>query len=173
MKSLLFHLGLFTIIFSSCASLKDATISEPVAVPSQTPTAEQPRMAVRASGWDVRSLKGGVAKERTEMKDSTGQFVTKYIPASKKSESPTLPKSFFTDDERRSIGLSGAFQGDLGISHLWVFNIVGKEFCYVLTVYPPGIGADIILHFYDLDGDGRFETAKLSSNLSPDLSPHT
>jgi|ERR1043166_3068986 hypothetical protein len=131
------------------------------ASPTETSSPRPDNQIIKESGWEIPGLAGSKARERTEVKDHPGLFATRYTPGRGR-------KSYFSEDERARLMV---FRGELSVNSLTGFDINGKKFCYITTVYPPGIGADIILHFYDLDGDGQFEIADSFSSLFPHLYP--
>ena len=95
--------------------------------------------------------------------------VTKHVPGYVKGKPLRLEASFFTDEERRILRLFSS-DLDLVVSDIWVYDVQEKVFCYQVHVNPYGIGATMILYFYDTGGDKRFETVKTqSSGFRPEL----
>ena len=50
--------------------------------------------------------------------------------------------------------------GDYIIMAITEYDVSGRPFYYVLDVHPDMIGAVTSLHFYDGDGDGKFESVE-------------
>jgi hypothetical protein len=146
------------------------SVASPNAVASQTPSPEPSRTVLKESGWQIPGLKNSVAGKRVERKseNSSKVSVTKYVPGYIKGKPPRLEPSFFTDEERRTLRFFSS-NFDLVVSDIWGYDVQGKTFCYQVHVHPQGIGATIILYFYDLDGDERFETVKQLGGFNPEL----
>lgn len=141
------------------------------AVASETLSPELIRTVLKKDGWQIPGLKNSVAGKRVERKGDTDPkvSVTKRIPGYVKGKPPRLESSFFTDEERRTLQFFSN-NYDLVVSDIWSYDVQGKTFCYQVHFHPQSIGATMILHFYDTDGDKRFETVKTqSSRFSSEL----
>jgi hypothetical protein len=140
----------------------------------ETPFPLRKNTVVKNEGWQIPTLKESVAVKFSKPKTAnpSNLSVTEYKLGYVKEDLPVLEKSFFSDEERRTLRLFPSDFGDLVPSNLLGYEINGRKFCYVVNVHPKGVGALIPLYFYDLDGDEKFETATTQSGrLVPDLLP--
>lgn len=153
MKEALTIIFLSSVFLVSCNHIQNDTpqlVSSNVIV-SETPLPEQRNVVVKETGWEIPGLKNSKVIENDKSENNSPLRLKEFALNKRTIIEPT----FFTDTEREVLR---TFKGQLVIYQLWGYEFKGKSFCYLLLVHPPEIGANIVLRFYDNDGDGKFES---------------
>ena len=157
------------VLNSACVHTESEVLKEEMAsaspVEASSPTLDF--TVLNENGWEIPGLKDSVAGKQRIRGDNPRITVTNYSARDANGKHLKLAASFFTDDERRTLRLHPNLN-PLVISSIGKQDFDGKTYCYTVVVYPEGIGADMFLFFYDMDGDGRFETATTRPH-TPDL----
>jgi hypothetical protein len=175
MRQSLLSVIMSALYLAGCASSRPDIVRP--STPQETPAPQQPisetRVVVKEGGWQVPAfLKGSKELKRTEIKraDTAApkMYVTEYAPGAPKGGEYVIEQSFFSEDERRALRL---LPYDLAVINLWGYDVEGRQYCYMLRVHPPGIGADQTIRFCDKDGDGTYEAAEAVKYVGPPEPP--
>lgn len=118
-------------------------------------------------GWEIPGLsKSKINKPRNLFRngstDSLIMYWTWLQPNSEEGQETKLNDTALSKQQRETLRL---LEGDIMITDIVQFDINNRPFCYLIKIHPRGIGATQGLHYYDEDGDGKFEMVEKGSAL--------
>lgn len=160
----IFFVALITILTQACATLSCSQVHNAVANAPMTPQANtnfsKVGRAIKADGWEIPGLAGSKQVSGRGVlihgdKDFSPIHWTFKQPAAQEGREFVFNDDYFTDGERKELGL---LPGEYGVMKIIEYDINERAFCYAIWIHPVGIGAMSELHYYDEDGDGKFET---------------
>ncbi len=122
---------------------------------------------VKKEGWQILGLsKSKINKSRNLFKNGSSESLKMYWtwlkPDVEEGSLLIIDSNEFTKEERETLSIP---EGNQVIVDIIKFDINDQPFCYVVKMHREGIGAIQAVHYYDEDGDGRFEIIQSGSAL--------
>jgi hypothetical protein len=143
------------------SSSKPAAQPESAAKPNQTPSSQTPsKRLIKTSGWNIPGLAGAKEIYPPRLLPAAGNvkvYSTLLNPPSRGASPNTLAsldtlKNYLSEDELKELGI---ITQNPYIEAIAKYDVDGHPFCYVIKYR--SVYAIEGLHYYDEDGDKRFE----------------
>jgi hypothetical protein len=122
------------------------------AKPSPSPS----RRLIKTAGWDIPGLLGAKVTKPPRLVPAAGnaKVYSTWLSPQPKSKGAGLPtlKSYLAEGELKELGITAT---NLSVMTIVKYDLDGRSFCYVVK-YRSTYAIEAV-HYYDEDGDKRFE----------------